>query len=139
MSEKDGQDMEKYNKELEASKDNFKNGPIGKRSITDCLCCLIFIVAIVGFGAASSYGYENGDPRILLLGWDSDRNGCGYSSATEDYPYLYWGEAPSVDLKPAILSGNFMAAFKMLEFGVCVKKCPSADIREPIECYPTSH
>ena len=34
--------MEKYNKELEASKDNFKNGPIGKRSVTDCLCCLIF-------------------------------------------------------------------------------------------------
>ena len=131
--------MEKYNKELEASKDNFKNGPIGKRSITDCLCCLIFIVAIVGFGAASSYGYENGDPRILLLGWDSDRNGCGYSSATEDYPYLYWGEAPNIKIKDAILALDLMAALDMLRYGVCVKKCPSADIREPIECYPTSH
>ena len=131
--------MDKYNKELEASKDNFKNGPVGKRSITDCLCCLIFLVAIVGFGAASSYGYENGDPRLLLLGWDSDGNGCGYSSATEDYPYLYWGEAPSGNaIKKAIREMNLLGAIEMLFYGVCVKECPSPDITEPIKCYPTS-
>ena len=40
---------------------------------------------------------EKGDPKLLLLGWDSDRRGCGYSEGVKDYPYLYWPEPPSFD------------------------------------------
>ena len=49
--------MDKFEKDFGETKDDFKNGPIGKRSLSDCLCCLIFIAAIVGFVAASAYGY----------------------------------------------------------------------------------
>ena len=90
--------MEKFNAELEANKSKLNNGPISKRSITDCLCCLVFIAGIVAFVAASAYGWFNGDPKKLLIAWDSDGNGCGFSSATKDYEKLYWAEPPSVDV-----------------------------------------
>ena len=91
------------------------------------LCCFIFLVAIVGFFAASAYGYVKGDPSKLLIGWDSDKNGCGYTAGFEDYPYLYWPSNPSEDLLPAIKNLDIDAAMKILEYGVCVKECPSAD------------
>ena len=131
--------MEKFNADLEASKDNFKNGPIGKRSITDCLCCLIFIAAIVGFCGASYYGWENGDPTKLLIGWDADQNGCGYSDKTKDYKYMYWPEPPSFDPLEAVKGLSVGDALTSLKYGMCVKKCPTADLNEPIECYPTRY
>lgn len=79
---------------MEEKKDNFKNGPISVRSCTDRICCLLFLVAIVGFGAASVYGWKFGDPKKLLIGWDSDGNGCGFSDKTLDYPALYWAKPP---------------------------------------------
>ena len=63
---------EEFKERWDKEKESFKNGPIGKRSITDCLCCIIFIAAIVGFCGASYYGWVNGDPSKLTIGWDSD-------------------------------------------------------------------
>jgi hypothetical protein len=40
----------------------------------------------------------SGNPKILLLGWDSDENGCGFSPDTVDYPYLYFPKYPDFDL-----------------------------------------
>jgi len=45
--------------------------------------------------AATVYGYGKGDPRVLLIGWDSSQNGCGHSELTKDYPYLYFPQMPS--------------------------------------------
>ena len=72
------------------------------------MCCLIFIVAIVGFCGASAYGWFNGDPKKLLIGWDSDKRGCGYTDVVKDYPHLYWSKPPSFeDLKKAIDTLDF--------------------------------
>ena len=57
MTPKDKEQMEKYDKEFAEKKDSFKNGPISKRSCTDCICCLLFLAAIVGFCGASAYGW----------------------------------------------------------------------------------
>ena len=122
---------------MEKNKESFKNGPISKRNITDCLCCLIFIAAIVGFCAASAYGWFNGDPKKLLIGWDADGNGCGYSEATLDYPNLYWAEPPGNELFDAIKTLNIDKALGILNTGVCVKSCPS-DNKQPIECKVTT-
>lgn len=129
--------MEQFDKEFAEKKADFKNGPISKRSLSDCCCCLIFIAAIVGFCAASAYGWQKGDPKLLILGWDSDGNACGYSEATIDYPYLYWPEPPSLDIKDAILSMDTSKALEMLKFGTCVKECPSALKTTTIDCNPT--
>jgi len=92
------------------------------------LCCLIFIAAIVGFCGASAYGWMNGDPNKLLIGWDSDQNGCGFSDATIDYPFLYWPEPPNGEvISEAIKNFDIDAALGLLKYGTCVKKCPTAD------------
>ena len=121
--------IEDYNKELEAKRDGLKNGPVANRHVSDCLCCFIFLVAITGFFAASAYGYVKGDPAKLLLGWDSDGNGCGYTTGYEDYPYLYWPANPAADLVGKINDGDysFSEALDLLKSGTCVKECPSSD------------
>jgi hypothetical protein len=70
--------------------------------------------------AAAAYGWRRGDPRILLIGWDSDSNGCGYSNTTKDYPYLYWPQSPSTDMVAQINAGNFSDVISILSNGVCV-------------------
>ena len=103
--------MEKYDKEFADKKDSFKNGPISKRSISDCCCCLIFIAAIVGFCGASAYGWQKGNPKLLILGWDSDKQGCGYTEAVKDYPYLYWPEMPNPGvIKKALFALDYREA-----------------------------
>lgn len=117
---------------------SFKNGPVGKRSITDCCCCLIFIAAIVGFCGASVYGWSNGDPKKLTIGWDSDKNGCGWSDKTKDYPYLYWPKSPANTLFEAIKDLDYDKAIELLNEGVCVKECPKADPKTTVDCSPTA-
>lgn len=124
---------------MEKDKENYKNGPVSNRNITDCLCCLIFICAIVAFCAASAYGWFNGDPRKLLIGWDSDGNGCGYSDATKDYGHLYWAEPPGKNLKDAIAELDVDKALELLNTGTCVKTCPDADPKESVECKITKN
>lgn len=137
-SAKDKAQIDEFNKQLEENRGKFENGPISQRSCTDKICCLIFIVAIVGFAGASVYGWTNGDPRQLLIGWDSNQNGCGFSDSTKDYPYLYWPEPPTSALKKAIEDMDVDAAIAMLNNGVCVKSCPTADKDVPIECKVTT-
>lgn len=123
---------------MEGQADKFANGPIGERSITDCCCCILFIAGIFFFCAFSAYGWDNGDPNLLLVSWDSDQNGCGFNETTKDYPYLYWPEPPSADIKDAITSFDVSAALSMLNYGTCVKACPRAD-DTPIECSLTEY
>ena len=122
---------------MEEKRGDFENGPIAQRKITDCLCCLIFLVAIVGFVAASAYGWMNGDPSRLLIGWDSDSNGCGFSEATLDYPYLYWPSNPAAELAEAVEELNIDKALALLNGGVCVKECPSSVKTSVVDCHPT--
>jgi len=49
-----------------------EGGVVMNRSCTDILCCIIFLVFIVGMFGAGIYGYTNGDPVALLTAWDSD-------------------------------------------------------------------
>ena len=74
----DAKDQDK----LKMDPKGYENGPTGKRSCTDCLCCLLFIAFCVGMVGAASYGYANGDPYKLLTVWDYDGNGCGHDDTT---------------------------------------------------------
>ena len=92
------------------------------------ICCLIFLAFLVGMVGTSGYGYLHGDVELLLTGLDADRNGCGYSKVTKDYPYLYF---PTISLealkKQAEESGEKAPEpAEVLRFAVCVKKCPLA-------------
>ena len=43
-----------------------------KRSCTDVICCLIFLMFIVGMVGTAIYGFMNGQPKLLLTSWDYD-------------------------------------------------------------------
>lgn len=43
-----------------------------KRSCTDIACCCLFIAFVIGMAGTAAYGFVNGDPLLLLTGWDSD-------------------------------------------------------------------
>lgn len=139
MTPKDIEQMKKFESELEANKSKFSAGPISKRNCTDCLCCFLFIFAIIGFAAASAYGWFNGDPRKLLIGWDTDGRGCGFTPEVENYPYLYWATPPSGDaIQEAVKTMNVEKALGLLNTGVCVSECPTADNDKAVDCMQTA-
>jgi hypothetical protein len=80
---------------------------------------------MVAMFACAIHGWKHGQPDNLLIGWDADGNGCGYSKNTKDYPYLYWPQAPDATLIKDVQAGNYELMFKLLDLGTCVKSCPS--------------
>jgi hypothetical protein len=84
-----------------------KSGPISKRSCTDVLFAIFFVIFLCGMGASAIYGWHFGNPDMLMIGWDSDQNGCGYSEKTADYPYLYWPQSPDTAMLEQIQKGEY--------------------------------
>lgn len=113
-------------------------GPLKTRNCTDILFSIFFILFICGMIAASVYGWALGDPLKLVIGWDSDQNGCQYSAKTIDYPYLYWPEMPDKVMIQQIEDGNYKDALKLLNFGTCVKECP-AKTSDQVNCFETTY
>jgi len=110
---------------------------VEERSWTDKWFMLFWIAGLVATAIASIYGWANGDPDQLLIGWDSDQNGCGYSTATKDYPYLYWPQIPGDEQLKQISEGDTSQVASLLNYGVCVKECPKST--GAVDCKPTQH
>jgi len=122
---------------LEDKKGDLEHGPIMNRHCTDILCCMAFIVFIAGFVAASGYGFINGRPELLTIGWDSDGYGCGWNETTINYPYLYWPQAPTTQMLTDLKEGKTDNLVNLFSSGTCVKECP-ADESKPIVCRLTT-
>ena len=74
--------------------------------------------------AIALQGWILGDPRLLMNGWDSDSNGCGYSDKTRDFPLLYWPLYLDSDLIGKLSTADLQL---FLNKGICVKFCPTDD------------
>lgn len=72
---------------------------MSNRHCTDIICCLVFVAFIGGMFITTTYGLTLGDPQLIVIGWDFDGNGCGYSETTKDFPYLYWPAPDISDLE----------------------------------------
>jgi len=90
LTKRDKEDMEKF----KVNSAELDDGPISNRKCTDCLFAVVFIAAVGAMFCAAIYGWSQGKPDQLLIGWDSDQNGCGFSDKTADYPLLYWPQMP---------------------------------------------
>ena len=97
-----------------------KSGPISKRNCTDILFSIFFVIFLLGMGFCAVYGWALGNPAQLMLGWDSDQNGCGFSEKTIDYPYLYWPQSPDAAMLENIKNGDYSTVVQLSNFGVCV-------------------
>ncbi|GAA6068771.1 choline transporter-like protein 2 isoform X1, partial [Tachysurus ichikawai] len=97
---------------------NFK-GPIQNRSCTDVLCCLLFILALMGYFAVGFLAWSQGDPRKVIYPTDSRGQFCGQ-------------QGTSLEKKPLLFYFNILkcaSPLVLLEFQcpttqICVDKCP---------------
>ncbi|XP_047589836.1 choline transporter-like protein 4 isoform X1 [Lutra lutra] len=97
-------------------------GPIRNRSCTDIICCILFLVFILGYIVVGIVAWVYGDPRQVLYPRNSTGAYCGVG-ANKDKPYLLY-----FNIFSCILATNIiMVAENGLQCPtsqVCVSSCP---------------
>ncbi|XP_041658402.1 choline transporter-like protein 5-A [Cheilinus undulatus] len=94
-------------------------GPVRRRSCTDVLCCLIFIVVILAYVALGIVAWLHGDPKKVLYPTDSYGQFCGQiGTINEEKPILFYFNILKCT-NPAILINLQCPTTQM-----CVSKCP---------------
>ncbi|XP_063707419.1 choline transporter-like 2 isoform X2 [Culicoides brevitarsis] len=93
-------------------------GPLAKRSCTDIICLLIFIIFLCGWGFVAYFAYQHGDLNRLLVPSDSSGLRCGVDSEVLHKPYLLFFDLSKCADPKVPLTGCPTPQ-------VCVEKCPS--------------
>ncbi|XP_029996093.1 choline transporter-like protein 2 isoform X2 [Sphaeramia orbicularis] len=94
-------------------------GPIQNRGCTDIACCILFIVAILGYFAVGILAWSQGDPRKVIYPTDSRGQFCGQAGTPlENKPYLFYFNI----MKCA--SPMVLLEFQCPTTQMCVEKCP---------------
>ncbi|KAM3598466.1 uncharacterized protein V6R79_018323 [Siganus canaliculatus] len=94
-------------------------GPLHNRGCTDIVCCILFILAILGYIAVGILAWSQGDPRKVIYPTDSRGQFCGQAGTP-------------LEKKPLLFYFNIMkcaSPMVLLEFQcpttqMCVEKCP---------------
>ncbi|KAM9323888.1 choline transporter-like protein 4 [Gastrophryne carolinensis] len=98
-------------------------GPIKKRSCTDIICCLLFMIFILGYIVVGIIAWLYGDPRQVIYPRNSTGFYCGFGE-NKDKPYVLY-----YDLLKCIGSINILATtmngLQCPTTQVCVAECPS--------------
>ncbi|XP_049509516.1 choline transporter-like protein 4 isoform X2 [Panthera uncia] len=97
-------------------------GPIKNRSCTDIVCCILFLLFILGYIVVGIVAWVYGDPRQVLSPRNSTGAYCGVG-ANKDKPYLLY-----FNIFSCVLATNIIT---VAENGlqcptpqVCVSSCP---------------
>ncbi|KAM5325495.1 choline transporter-like protein 4 isoform 2-T2 [Glossophaga mutica] len=123
MGGKQGMDVdETYGKAVKY--DPSFRGPIKNRVCTDVICCVLFLLFILGYIVVGIVAWVYGDPRQVLYPRNSTGAYCGLG-ANKDKPYLLY-----FNIFSCILDANIiMVAAQGLQCStpqVCVSSCPEA-------------
>ncbi|XP_075226187.1 choline transporter-like 2 [Lycorma delicatula] len=95
-------------------------GPRGRRSCTDIICLLLFIVALVVWILVGRYAYLNGDPNKLIVPADSEGRRCGQDSGVSGKPYLLFFDLTQCATPNVLFDGCATTQ-------LCVEKCPDTE------------
>ncbi|XP_076610488.1 choline transporter-like protein 4 [Chaetodon auriga] len=98
------------------------NGPIKKRGCTDIICCVLFMVVILGYLAVGILAWLYGDPRHVLYPKNSTGWFCGIGPNKGRPNVLYYDVlkcASSVNVMASALNGLQCPTTQ-----VCVESCP---------------
>ncbi|XP_008573311.1 PREDICTED: choline transporter-like protein 4 [Galeopterus variegatus] len=99
-------------------------GPIKNRSCTDVICCVLFLLFILGYIVVGIVAWVYGDPRQVLYPRNSTGAYCGIGE-NKDKPYLLY-----FNIFSCILTTNIITAIQNgLQCPtpqVCVSSCPEA-------------
>uniref|UniRef100_A0A8C8HVX8 Choline transporter-like protein n=1 Tax=Oncorhynchus tshawytscha TaxID=74940 RepID=A0A8C8HVX8_ONCTS len=84
------------------------NGPIRKRGCTDIICCVLFMVVILGYMAVGILAWLYGDPRHVLYPRNSTGMFCGIGLNVAQPSVFYFDIlkcATSINVMAAVLNG----------------------------------
>uniref|UniRef100_A0A3P9BU91 Choline transporter-like protein n=1 Tax=Maylandia zebra TaxID=106582 RepID=A0A3P9BU91_9CICH len=94
--------------------------PIHNRGCTDILCCILFILALLGYFAVGIIAWSQGDPRKVIYPTDSRGQFCGQAGTPlEKKPLLFYFNI----LKCA--SPLVLLEFQCPTTQLCVESCPN--------------
>lgn len=99
------------------------NGPIKNRSCTDIICCIIFVVYILGMIVLGGIAFNRGNPYRLLNSVDSDGNICGHDKIVKDRPKLVFFDLRECVSASTVVSTSLFGASCPTKQR-CVKECP---------------
>lgn len=102
------------------------NGPIKNRSCTDIICCILFVLYLIGMIALGIAAYTMGNPYKLLNSVDSQGNICGYDQVVIDKPKLVFFDLTTCIGDTASIASQLFA-YSCPTPQVCVKECPSVN------------
>ncbi|XP_048101785.1 choline transporter-like protein 2 isoform X2 [Alosa alosa] len=94
-------------------------GPIHNRGCTDIVCCILFIVAILGYFAVGILAWSQGDPRKVIYPTDSRGQFCGQAGTplAKKTKLFYFNIMKCAN--PMVL-----LEFQCPTTQLCVEKCP---------------
>ncbi|XP_061593605.1 choline transporter-like protein 5-B isoform X2 [Cololabis saira] len=97
---------------------NFR-GPVQNRSCTDVVCCVVFVVVILGYIALGTVAWIHGDPRKIVYPTDSQGQFCGQQNTSNANKAILFFFNMLKCANPAVLI-NLQCPTTQL----CVSKCP---------------
>ncbi|KAM7388355.1 hypothetical protein PAMP_024533 [Pampus punctatissimus] len=97
---------------------NFR-GPVHNRSCTDVVCCVIFVVVILGYIALGTVAWIHGDPRKVVYPTDSHGQFCGQQGTPNANKAILFYFNMLKCASPVVLI-NLQCPTTQL----CVSKCP---------------
>ncbi|XP_041861493.1 choline transporter-like protein 5-B isoform X2 [Melanotaenia boesemani] len=97
---------------------NFR-GPVQNRSCTDVVCCVIFVIVILGYIVLGTVAWIHGDPRKIVYPTDSQGQFCGQQNTSNANKAILFYFNMLKCANPAVLI-NLQCPTTQL----CVSKCP---------------
>ncbi|XP_062294357.1 choline transporter-like protein 2 isoform X2 [Scomber scombrus] len=94
-------------------------GPIHNRGCTDIVCCILFILAILGYIAVGILAWSQGDPRKVIYPTDSRGQFCGQAGTPLEKKRLLFYFNIMKCASPMVL-----LEFQCPTTQMCVEKCP---------------
>ncbi|XP_065820786.1 choline transporter-like protein 2 isoform X2 [Labrus bergylta] len=94
-------------------------GPIQNRSCTDIVCCIFFILAILGYIAVGILAWSQGDPRKVIYPTDSRGQFCGQAGTPLEKKRMLFYFNIMKCASPMVL-----LEFQCPTTQMCVEKCP---------------
>ncbi|XP_054874427.1 choline transporter-like protein 5-B isoform X1 [Amphiprion ocellaris] len=95
------------------------SGPVQNRHCTDVVCCIIFVVVILGYIALGTVAWIHGDPRKVVYPTDSHGQFCGQQDTPNANKAILFYFNMLKCANPAVLI-NLQCPTTQL----CVSKCP---------------
>lgn len=96
-------------------------GPVAKRSCTDIICCLIFIIFVAGLVVVGYFAFTYGNPRLLLYPMNSQKELCGFGKQKGKNYLMFYDLVACGKMGPGVFVDGCPTP------QICVAECPKTN------------